>query len=134
MLAAIEKKSTGTTLVSILNDIQGLNVIAIERTIQSLPKNDRFICIQPYIAQKLVTLPYGAKHTKQCIDHMSKITANGSERRNDIADTCFDACRVTFIDKTAVSFIVNNVNSKEQAKSIMRSQLLQQTQRAERWD
>ena len=131
---AIEKKSTGTTLVSILNDIQGLNVIAIERTIQSLPKNDRFICIQPYIAQKLVTLPYGAKHTKQCIDHMSKITANGSERRNDIADTCFDACRVTFIDKTAVSFIVNNVNSKEQAKSIMRSQLLQQTQRAERWD
>ena len=130
---AIEKKSTGTTLVSVLNEIQGLSVIAIDRTIKSGSKTDRFISMQSYIAQKLVTLPYGAKHTKMCIDHMAKITANGTERRDDIADTLYDAVRMAFIDKTAISFVVNTVHRQDVAKNILKLQGINNNNKSERW-
>ena len=130
---AIEKKSTGTTLVSVLNEIQGLNVIAIDRTIKSGSKTDRFISMQPYIAQKLISLPYGAKHTKMCIDHMSKITANGTERRADICDSAYDAVRMTYIDKTAISFVANDSDKQENAKKILRSQDILSANRMDMW-
>ena len=132
--AAIEKKSTGTTLVSILNDVQGLQVIAVERTKASMSKTDRFISMQQYIGQKLVTLPYGASHTKKCIEHCTKITANGTHRRDDICDTLYDACRITFMDKTAISFVSDMQSMAENAKKIIRNQVNVGNHRAERWD
>lgn len=98
--AYIEKKSTGTTLLSVLRKVQGLKTVAIERTIASGSKTQRFIDMQQYIAQKLISFTYGAKHNKMCIEHMTKITANDSHRYDDIADTCYDAINATFIDKS----------------------------------
>jgi hypothetical protein len=132
--AAIEKKSTGVTLVSVLSTIQGLNIISVDRTSKSGSKTDRHLSMQQYITQKLITFPYGAQHVRMCIDHMTKINAAGTQRRSDICDSCFDAVRMVYQDKTALHFIANTKVSQEQSKSIMRNQLLQNTQRAERWD
>lgn len=99
MTAAIEKKSTGVTLVSILQNMQGLRIFEIERTRASGSKIQRFLEIQPYIASKRISLPFNAKHTKICLDHMRKITANDSHRHDDIADTCADAVKLALIDK-----------------------------------
>lgn len=98
--AYIEKKSTGTTLISILKDIQGLNIIEIERNRSSGSKSQRFLECQPYIASKQVSLLEGAKHAAHCIDHMVKITANDSHRHDDIADTLADAVKIALIDKS----------------------------------
>ena len=87
-LAIIEKKSTGVTLSSVLKGLQGIKIIGIERTRASGSKSQRFIDMQQYLSSKLVTLPEYGKHTKMCIDHMMKITANNAHRFDDI---CFVA-------------------------------------------
>lgn len=97
--AAIEKKSTGTTLCSVLKGVQGLRVMELERHKGSGSKSDRFIAIQQYIGRKQVSLPSHSKHTPICLDHMCKITANDTHRFDDIADTCADAIKIAFIDK-----------------------------------
>ena len=117
-----------------LSTIQGLNIISVDRTSKSGSKTDRHLSMQQYITQKLITFPYGAQHVRMCIDHMTKINAAGTQRRSDICDSCFDAVRMVYQDKTALHFIANTKVSQEQSKSIMRNQLLQNTQRAERWD
>jgi predicted phage terminase large subunit-like protein len=99
MLAFIEKKSTGVTLISILKGMRGLKVREIERTRKSGSKSQRFIDIQPYIASKQVSLPAHGVHTEMCINHMKKITNNDSHGHDDIADTCSDAVRIALIDK-----------------------------------
>jgi predicted phage terminase large subunit-like protein len=98
--AAIEKKSTGVTLASVLSEMRGLQVRAIERTKASGSKTERFLAIQPHLANKLVSVPHQGKHVRMCMEHMSKITANDTHRRDDIADTLSDAVRMAFIDKT----------------------------------
>ena len=98
-MAAIERKSTGTTLVSILHEIQGLNVFDIERNRSSGSKTQRFLNCQPFVGQKRISLPAYGKHTKKCIEHMAKITKNDSHRYDDIADTCADAIQLALIDK-----------------------------------
>lgn len=110
LIAYIEKKSTGSTLISILQDMRGLQIREIQRTkvvspnsfaeTSKIGKTKRFLEMQPYIAAKLVSFTYGASHTAMCIKHMSKITANQTHRFDDIADTCYDACKVALIDKT----------------------------------
>lgn len=100
MMAAIEKKSTGVTLVSILKDMRGLTVREIERNRSSGSKADRFIAIQYYIGNRQVSLPAQGKHTKLCITHMTKITASNAHRWDDIADTCADGIRIALIEKT----------------------------------
>lgn len=95
--AYIEKKSTGVTLVSVLNELQGVTVIPIERNRTS--KTARFLAAQPFIANKQVTLPLHADHKDHCIEHMSKITANNMHRYDDIADTCADAVRLALQEK-----------------------------------
>lgn len=99
LVAAIEKKSTGVTLVSTLEDMRGLRIMDIERTIISGSKTKRFLDIQPILAAKLVSFTEGAKHADMCIKHMSKITANNSHRFDDICDTIADACKLALIDK-----------------------------------
>jgi hypothetical protein len=87
-VVAIEKKSTGVTLLSTLKDYQGLRTHEITRDRTSGSKIERFLEAQPYVAQKLITLPRYGKHTHMCIEHCRKITANNSHRFDDI---CFVA-------------------------------------------
>lgn len=100
LVAAIEKKSTGVTLVSVLSEVQGLQIRNIERNRSSGSKADRFLAIQPFLAAKLVTFTTGARHAQMCITHMKKITANDTHRFDDIADTLADAVKIALIDKT----------------------------------
>jgi len=102
MMAAIEKKSTGTTLVSVLQDIRGMQIRNIERTRASGSKTQRFLEIQPYVASRRISFTEGAKHMKMCVDHMSKITASDSHRHDDICDVLADAIKIALIDKTLV--------------------------------
>jgi predicted phage terminase large subunit-like protein len=99
-VAAIEKKSTGTTLLSLLSDKRGINIYDIERSRSSGSKTDRFLSCQSYVASKRISLPAYSKHTRACIDHMIKITANDSHRFDDIADTLSDAIHLTLIDNS----------------------------------
>lgn len=122
--AAIEKKSTGVTLISVLEEIRGLQIRNIERSRSSGSKSDRFIVMQDYINQKLVSLPRQGKHIKLCIEHMSKITANDTHRRDDIADTLADAVRMAFIDKT-----LHKLQNGPSASSDVLSSLGQQMRR-----
>jgi predicted phage terminase large subunit-like protein len=120
LLAAIEKKSTGTTLLSVLKDIRGIQVRDIPRSRSSGSKTARFLACQPHVAAKKISFTLGAKHIENCITHMSKITANESHRRDDVADTLADAIRIALIDKSI------NINAKQdeaKSASIMRPQL-----------
>lgn len=114
-LAAIEKKSTGVTLSSVLSKIQGLQIIQIERSAASGNKGDRFISIQSQIASKLISLPKDGKHTRRCIEHMIKITANESHRWDDTADTLYDAVKIALIDKLVQYQVVNSSSFEEEA-------------------
>jgi hypothetical protein len=100
LIAAIEKKSTGVTLCSVLEDMRGLDIREVKRTAASKSKADRYIDMQSIIAAKLISFTYGAKHIRMVIDHMLKITANDSHRHDDICDTFYDAIKIALIDKT----------------------------------
>jgi predicted phage terminase large subunit-like protein len=112
LIAYIEKKSTGVTLISILKNMRGLKIREIERTRQSGSKSQRFIDIQPYIASKQVSLPAHGIHTEMCINHMKKITNNDSHAHDDIADTCSDAVRIALIDNLLSIFTAKNITSR----------------------
>lgn len=101
--AAIEKKSTGATLISVLSEIRGLQIREIERSYnkrEAASKTARFLEMQPYVAEKLISLPRYGKHTHMCLEHMRKITANNSHRFDDICDTVYDAVKIALIDKS----------------------------------
>ena len=102
LVAAIEKKSTGVTLISVLEDMRGLQIREVKRTKASGSKTERFLEMQPIIAAKLISFTEGARHIDMCITHMTKITANDSHRHDDICDTLYDGCKLALIDKTLV--------------------------------
>ncbi len=121
LMAAIEKKSTGVTLVSVLQEMRGLQIRQIERNRSSGSKTQRFLEIQPYVASKLISFTKTAKHVKICVDHMSRITASDSHRFDDICDTLADAIRIALIDKT----LSYNLKPKDtNAVNIMKNQKL----------
>jgi predicted phage terminase large subunit-like protein len=99
-IAAIEKKSTGTTLLSVIKSVQGIQALQIERTRESGSKTSRFLSAQPFVANKQVSLPSYGKHTQMCIEHMRKITANNSHRFDDIADTLADGIDLGLANKS----------------------------------
>lgn len=101
LFAAIEKKSTGVTLISVLSDMRGLEIREVKRTKISGSKATRYLEMQPMLASKLVTFTEGARHANMCITHMMKITANDTHRWDDICDTCYDAVKIALIDKNA---------------------------------
>lgn len=117
-LVAIEKKSTGTTLVSILKDYQGIQLLAIERTRESGSKIKRFLETQPYVAEKRISLPEYGKHTQMFIEHMRKITANDTHRHDDIADTLADAVKIALIDKTIIYKSAQTLGDNSAAKEL----------------
>ena len=116
IVAAIEKKSTGVTLLSVLNKIQGIKVRDIQRTKASGSKTVRFIEMQPYLASKCVTFTIGAKHVKMCKDHMEKITANDTHRHDDICDTLYDGIKIGLIDK---SLHIPSANIHNQSNTVL---------------
>lgn len=118
-LAAIEKKSTGVTLSSILKSMQGLRIMDIERTKASGNKTVRFLEMQKFIASKRITFPAYAKHMEMCIGHMVKITGNNSHRFDDIADTAYDACKIALIDETIPRSVISNSESDMVLKKMM---------------
>jgi predicted phage terminase large subunit-like protein len=122
LLAAIEKKSTGVTLLSVLRELRGMQIREIERTASSGSKTQRFLEMQPYIASKRISFTKDAKHADMCIKHMSKITASNAHRFDDIADTLADAIRIALIEKTLYNI---NVNKNSQSKDQLMLQLNQ---------
>lgn len=116
---AIEKKSSGTTLLSVLKRRQGLNLIDIERSAVSGSKTDRFLTIQPYIASRQITLPMYGKHNQLCIKHMTKITANNTHARDDIADTCSDSVEIALIRRMIIKQVENKPSDSRTAQRIM---------------
>lgn len=107
----IEKKSTGVTLQSVLSELPGMAIIPLNRT---KSKNERFGEIQPYFASKQLTFERGAPHVDKCIEHLTKITRNGTHARDDIADTFADAIRIGLIDKS-----LTNDDNDEQFNAII---------------
>ena len=83
-MVAIERKSTGVTLLSSLKNIRGLQVQDVERTKSSGNKTTRFLEIQSIVAARQISLPKDGNHTQKVLDHMRKITANDSHRHDDI--------------------------------------------------
>ncbi len=114
LMAAIEKKSTGVTLVNILRELRGMNVREIERTAASGSKTQRFLEMQPYVASRRISISKHGKHLESCLTHMSKITANNSHRHDDICDTLSDGIRIALIEKTIYSID----NRKESRKAL----------------
>ena len=120
LIAAIEKNSTGVTLISALDGMRGLQIREVKRTKASGSKTQRFLEMQPIIAAKLISFTSGSRHSKMCIDHLEKITANDSHKHDDICDTLYDAIKIALIDKTL------NIHTKQDdtlSASIMRPQL-----------
>jgi predicted phage terminase large subunit-like protein len=105
---AIEKKSTGVTLNSVLNRIQGLDITDIERTKASGSKTSRFIEMQHYVKKRLISFPRYGRHTAMCLEHMRKITSNNSHRFDDICDSAYDAVKMALIDKVVQKLYINN--------------------------
>ncbi|WP_339050229.1 hypothetical protein [Rickettsiella endosymbiont of Xylota segnis] len=97
---AIEKKSTGVTLLSFLKSWRGIEVREIERSVKSGNKITRYLEIQPIIANQRVSLPRNGKHTEACITHCKKITANNTHRFDDIADTLYDGIKLGLIEQS----------------------------------
>lgn len=124
LCVAIEKKSTGVTLISVLNDIRGLHVRDIKRTKASGSKTARFLEMQHIIASKMISFDVTAKHKDMCIEQARKITANNTHRNDDIIDTLYDAVKLALIDKLLYIDIddtqdlmiesFNNVNANNQ--------------------
>jgi predicted phage terminase large subunit-like protein len=122
LVACIEKKSTGVTLVSVLRELRGMAIREIERTSASGSKTQRFLEMQPHIASRKVSFTENAKHVELCVKHMTKITANNSHRHDDIADNLSDGIRIALIEKTVYS-IDNKSESRKQLMTGMNQQL-----------
>lgn len=118
--AFYEKKSTGTTLISVLRNVQGLAVLGIERTKKSGCKTQRFLNAQPSFAAKLMTFPRFTHHNKLVVDHMAKITANETHAFDDIADVCCDAVRIALIEQGIVYGYENTNNAVKEIMDVQR--------------
>ena len=126
--SAIEKKSTGTTLLSLLKKRQGLTLIDVERSAADGSKTDRFIEMQPYIASRQITLPLYGKHNAKVIKHMTKITASNVHSRDDICDTVSIAIEIALIRKMIIRQSVSGQKeTDDKVKKVMRTFL--QTQK-----
>lgn len=102
-VAVIEKKSSGTALISVLKSFHGLRVLPIERgrdrdSGRPFTKIDRFLECQPYAASGKITFPKAGKHTEATIEHLRKITANNTHRHDDRADTMQQAIQCALIE------------------------------------
>lgn len=126
-IAAIEKKSTGVTLLSVLQEFRGMQIRDIKRTKVSGSKTQRFLEMQPYIASKFISFTKNARHIDMCVAHMSKITANNTHRYDDIADTLYDGINIGLIEKT-IHLPHNKDDSKDNVAARLEQRLRKQIQ------
>ena len=112
LIAAIEKKSTGVTLISTLKEIRGIRILEVQRTRASGSKTSRYLEMQPVLAAKLLSFTKGAKHYEKCVSHMIKITANNTHAHDDICDCFYDAVKIALIDKSLIMLSGNNSNAR----------------------
>lgn len=131
-IAAIEKKSTGVTLISTLDNIQGIEIRDIQRTVASGSKAVRYIEMQPYVASKRVTFTRGARHIARCKEHMAKITAKDTHRHDDICDTLYDGIKIGLIDRSLHAKAKSNQDADEVMNIIGLQMRRQQAARAQR--
>lgn len=103
LMAAIEKKSTGVTLVSTLKELRGISIREINRTSASGSKAQRFLEIQPYVASKRISFTKGDRHIDVCITHMGKITPNNSHRWDDVC----------YVANTKIATIRGDINIQD---------------------
>lgn len=122
-IAAIEKKSTGVTLISTLKEIRGITIRDIQRSRKSGSKTDRFLKMQPYIAEKRISINKDAKHKDVVLEHMRKITANETHRFDDIADTLSDAISIALIDKQIMAVTKDSSKNKEKEEYLRATML-----------
>jgi len=122
LVSAIEKKSSGTTLLSLLKKRQGLSLIDVDRSVADGSKTDRFIEIQPYIASRQITLPKYGKHNVKVLKHMTSITASNVHKRDDIADTCQMAIDIALMRKMIIRQSVSGQKeTNDKVARVMRS-------------
>jgi predicted phage terminase large subunit-like protein len=135
-VCCIEKKSTGTTMISVLKDMQGLRIIEVERFKQknrAYTKIDRFLECQSYIAAKKISFSRGAEHVDKCIEHCRKITANNTHAFDDIADTMQMAIQCALIEGILLPFESDPTNTiKTLTSDFGQNQRLQKS--AMQWD
>lgn len=129
----IEKKSAGTTLLALLKKYQGMELMNIERTKASGSKTTRYLEMAPWVAAGHFSFMRNGKHTKMCIEHMSKITANNTHAHDDIADTYYDACKIALIDKTLIYQVINPTKNDELARKVMSNFNAIQAAKAQRY-
>lgn len=131
-MAAIEKKSTGVTLLSLLQGLRGLEIRNIERSRASGSKTQRFLNIQQYVAKKQISFTRNAPHVEHCIEHMRKITANDTHAHDDLCDTAADAVKFALIDKLLYSPDHNNNPGENLMDRISSNMSIQSTLRKNR--
>jgi hypothetical protein len=108
-VAHIEKKSTGSMLLSYFKKRQGLIVVDIKRTAGSGSKTQRFKMAAPYMAKGYISMNEDCEHRKMCTDHLKLITFGGSQPSDDIADTLADGSRLGLDEKV----LYNSSNSSK---------------------
>jgi predicted phage terminase large subunit-like protein len=110
-LAAIEKKSTGVTLLSVLEGFPGLQIVEIERTKASGSKTKRFLEMQPYAACHRITFPAYGRHVEACIKECCDLTKNDTHEHDDRADTLYDAIKIGLMDELIIKRIPNKIKT-----------------------
>jgi predicted phage terminase large subunit-like protein len=123
LIAAIEKKSTGVSLISALSNIQGIQIRDVQRTVASGSKAIRYIEMQPYIASKKVTFTKGARHVAMCKEHMQKITASDTHRHDDLCDNLYDGVKIALIDKSLSQQQIKKSNSGTEVMNLIGQQM-----------
>lgn len=117
---AIEKKSTGVTLLSVLKKMRGIDVRDITRTGKGNSKTARFLECQPYQHRRLISFTRDAEHVKTCITHCAKITANNTHAFDDICDTMADAVKIGLIEETVkMQFLDGSQDQKNLVKELV---------------
>jgi predicted phage terminase large subunit-like protein len=135
-VAAIEKKSTGTSLISVLKQMQGLRILEVERykmKNRAYTKIDRFLECQPFVAARRISFTRGDGHVDECIEHMRKITANDTHAHDDIADTLQTAIQVALIEGTLLPRDVDPGQTIKTLKDAFNADM-QLQKRAVMWD
>jgi hypothetical protein len=116
---AVEKKSTGVTLTAALKDLPGITVLDVDSLQPGVSKAARFIKCQPYVADKLISLPRDGAHTEKVIEHMTKITLIDSHMLDDIADTMAHAIIIALIDKIIIAMQTNKATTNKALEELM---------------
>lgn len=137
-LIGIEKKSTGTTLLSTLQKLPGLTVVDtiphrttgkyqiatnlqedIKHALNRSNKIEGFLSCQSYVHSGRVGIMNNiidSNGEELCINHLTKITANDTHIRDDLADTMRDAINMGLMSDFVLTFVNSQATSTKVPK------------------